>query len=120
MDSIGQLAGGVAHDFNNILTAILGNLESARDDLPPGDPIDGALAEAERAARRAADLTRQLLTFARNQPVESRVFDLNALAREADRMLQRLVGVEIALAHRSRDRRSARSGSVSASSSRCS
>jgi PAS domain S-box-containing protein len=95
MDSIGQLAGGVAHDFNNILTAILGNLEQCRADLSPGDPMQSALAEAEQAARRAAELTRQLLTFSRNHVVESRVFDLNAQTREADRMLRRLVGASV-------------------------
>lgn len=95
MDSIGQLAGGVAHDFNNILTAILGNLEQCRSDLSPGDPMQSALAEAEQAARRAAELTRQLLTFSRNHVVESRLFDLNAQTREAERMLRRLVGATV-------------------------
>ena len=95
MDSIGQLAGGVAHDFNNILTAILGNLETCRSDLRPGDPMDAALAEAEQAARRAADLTRQLLTFARHQLVETRLVDVNALTRDADRMLRRLLGASV-------------------------
>jgi PAS domain S-box-containing protein len=92
MDSIGKLAGGVAHDFNNILTAILGNLEQCREDLPAGDPVISSIREAEQAARRAAELTRQLLTFSRNHVVESRVFDLNAVTRDADRMLRRLVG----------------------------
>jgi signal transduction histidine kinase/HAMP domain-containing protein/ActR/RegA family two-component response regulator len=95
MDSIGQLAGGVAHDFNNILTAILGNLEACRSDLRPGDPLDSALAEAEQAARRAADLTKQLLTFARHQLVETRLVDINAQTRDADRMLRRLLGASI-------------------------
>ena len=95
MDSIGQLAGGIAHDFNNILTAILGNLEIARSGLDPNDGRAGAIADAEEAARRAADLTRQLLTFARHQRVEQRVIDLNALTRDADRMLRRLVGPEV-------------------------
>lgn len=97
MDSIGQLAGGVAHDFNNLLTAILGNLEMSRADLAPGAPLDVSLAEAEHAARRAAELTRQLLTFARHQVVESRVVDVNALTRDADRMLRRLIGASIEL-----------------------
>ena len=95
MDSIGQLAGGVAHDFNNILTAILGNLEACRMDLTPGDPMDAALAEAEQAALRAADLTRQLLTFARHQIVEVRLVDLNGATRDADRMLRRLLGAAV-------------------------
>jgi PAS domain S-box-containing protein len=94
MDSIGQLAGGVAHDFNNILTAILGNLESCRADLTPGSPMDVALGEAEHAALRAADLTRQLLTFARHQVSETRVVDVIARARDAEPMLRRLLGTE--------------------------
>lgn len=95
MDSIGQLAGGVAHDFNNILTAILGNLEHCRAELGPGDPVSAALDEAEQAARRAADLTHQLLTFARHQKVEERIIDVNGLTRDADRMLRRLVGATV-------------------------
>jgi PAS domain S-box-containing protein len=94
MDSIGQLAGGVAHDFNNILTAILGNLEACRGDLPPGSPMDAALAEAEHAALRAADLTKQLLTFARHQVVETRIVDLAERARESEPILRRLLGPE--------------------------
>ncbi len=94
MDSIGQLAGGVAHDFNNILTAILGNLEACRADLPVGSPMDEALAEAEHAALRAADLTKQLLTFARHQVVETRIVDLAERSREAEPILRRLLGPE--------------------------
>ncbi len=92
MDSIGQLAGGVAHDFNNILTAILGNLESCREDLEPDHPLQESLQEAQHAAHRAADLTRQLLTFARRQVVEISAMDPAAAARDAEAMLRRLVG----------------------------
>jgi two-component system cell cycle sensor histidine kinase/response regulator CckA len=95
MDSIGQLAGGVAHDFNNVLTAILGNLEVGRAGLTPADPLDSVLAEAEHAARHAAALTRRLLTFARHQVVEERIVDLNELSRGADRMIRRLIGASI-------------------------
>lgn len=95
MDSIGQLAGGVAHDFNNILTAILGNLEACRSELEPGVGMDTALAEAEHAALRAADLTRQLLTFARRQVVETTSVDIAARAREAESMLRRLIGPDV-------------------------
>jgi len=95
LDSIGQLAGGVAHDFNNILTAILGNLEVAKSALGPDGPVVSELTEAEQAARRAADLTRQLLTFARHQRVDVQVHDLNTVARDAERMLRRLVGAAI-------------------------
>ena len=95
LDSIGQLAGGIAHDFNNILTAILGNLEVARETLGPGASVSEELAEAEQAARRAADLTRQLLTFARHQRVDLRIEDLNVLTRDAERLLSRLVGADL-------------------------
>ena len=97
MDSIGQLAGGVAHDFNNILTAILGNLEACRSELETGSSMDEALAEAEQAALRAADLTKQLLTFARRQVVETMAVDVAARARDAESMLRRLIGPEITL-----------------------
>ena len=95
MDSIGQLAGGIAHDFNNILTAILGNLEYCKTELKPGDAISEAIIEAEDAARRAADLTRQLLAFARHQVLDARVLDLNIVTHDADRMLRRLIGANI-------------------------
>ena len=95
LDSIGQLAGGVAHDFNNILTVILGNLEAVRKTLGPDAVVSVEIEEAEQAARRAADLTRQLLTFARHQRVDVHVLDLNTLAHDAERMLRRLVGAQI-------------------------
>jgi len=97
MESIGRLAGGVAHDFNNLLTAILGNVEFARTQLAPNAPAVAELREIEKATRRAADLSRQLLTFARHQIVEARVIDLNELAREADKLLRRLLGEDIEL-----------------------
>ncbi len=92
MDSIGQLAGGVAHDFNNLLTAILGNLEASRQSLEPGSTMDEALAEAEHAALRAADLTRQLLTFARQQVLETRAVRVESRIVDAEAMLRRLIG----------------------------
>lgn len=94
MDSIGQLAGGVAHDFNNLLTAILGNIEATRGGVAPGSETDLALAEAEHAALRAADLTRQLMTFARQQIVETRAVRVEPRIAEAAAMLRRLVGPE--------------------------
>ncbi|WKW11673.1 ATP-binding protein [Pseudogemmatithrix spongiicola] len=94
IDSLGQLAGGVAHDFNNLLTAILGNLEATRADLEKGSPMDVALAEAEHAALRAADLTRQLLTFARRQMLETRAVHVAPRIAESEAMLRRLVGAE--------------------------
>ena len=97
MESIGRLAGGVAHDFNNLLTAILGNVEFARQRMSPNAPALVELQEIDKAARRAADLSRQLLTFARHQVVEARVLDLNALTRNADKLLRRLLGEDVEL-----------------------
>ena len=97
IDSIGRLAGGVAHDFNNLLTAILGYLELAKSGVPADGPVYADLQEIELAARRAADLTSQLLTFARRQVVAPKVIDLTDLARNADRLLRRLIGEDIEL-----------------------
>ena len=95
MESIGRLAGGVAHDFNNILTAILGYLNAAQADLRAGIRPDADLAEVERAARRAAELTSQLLGFARRQIAKPRVVDLNALISSTRSLLARLLGERI-------------------------
>ena len=97
MESIGRLAGGVAHDFNNLLTAIIGNVDFARAQLAPNAPISTELSEIEKAARRAADLSRQLLTFARHQMAQPRVVDINALTRDADKLLRRLLGEDVEL-----------------------
>jgi PAS domain S-box-containing protein len=97
MEGIGRLAGGIAHDFNNLLTAILGHAEMARTDVAPGDPALGNIAEITRAAQRAADLTRQLLAFARRQIIEPRIVDLNGLVLNVDRMLRRLLGEDVDL-----------------------
>jgi two-component system, cell cycle sensor histidine kinase and response regulator CckA len=97
MESIGRLAGGVAHDFNNLLTAIMGNLELALDTLPDDHIVHTDLAEAHKAANRAADLTRQLLAFARKQAIEPRVINLNDLIAEMDKLLRRLIGADIEL-----------------------
>jgi two-component system cell cycle sensor histidine kinase/response regulator CckA len=97
MESVGQLAGGVAHDFNNLLTAILSYTELARDALHPSDPVHKDLGEVTRAARRAADLTRQLLAFARKQIIEPQVLNLNELIDDMDKLLRRLIGEDIEL-----------------------
>ena len=97
MEGIGRLAGGIAHDFNNLLTAILGHAEMAQDDASTTDPARGNIAEITRAAQRAADLTRQLLAFARRQIIEPRTVDLNGLVLTVDRMLRRLLGEDIDL-----------------------
>ncbi len=77
MDAIGRLAGGVAHDFNNALAVILGFSERALGRLAPPDPLHHELGEIVRTVERSADLTRQLLTFARRQIVAPRVLALN-------------------------------------------
>ena len=77
MESVGRLAGGVAHDFNNMLSVILGHAEMALQKVDPGQPLHADLQEIHQAAERSADLTRQLLAFARKQTVAPRVLDLN-------------------------------------------
>ena len=98
MDSIGQLTGGIAHDFNNMLTIILGNLDTAMRRLKALDnaatlyrPLDAAA----QGARNAAKLTRRLLAFARQQPLEPVVMDLNALVAGLSDMLNRTMGENI-------------------------
>ncbi len=95
LESVGRLAGGVAHDFNNMLTAILGALELLEDRCPP-DARDH-LTVIRHASLRASDLTRQLLAFARRQPAELRVVELGALVQHVDRMLRPLVGGDVEL-----------------------
>jgi hypothetical protein len=98
MDSIGRLAGGVAHDFNNMLGVILGHAEIARDGLTPDQPLHANLLEICKAAERSADLTRQLLAFARKQAVTPKVLDLNETVEGMLNMLRRLIGENIDLA----------------------
>jgi signal transduction histidine kinase len=92
LEAIGRLAGGVAHDFNNIVTGILATASLVNSSLDLDDPRRADLREIERAARRAADLTSQLLAYARRTPVDPRVIDVNDVLRGADRMLHRLLG----------------------------
>jgi two-component system cell cycle sensor histidine kinase/response regulator CckA len=97
MDSIGRLAGGVAHDFNNLLTIITSYSELALDAVAPGTDIETKLKEILSAARRAAQLTRQLLAFSRKQPQALRVADLNQVIAEIIPPLRRLIGEDIEL-----------------------
>jgi PAS domain S-box-containing protein len=97
LNSIGQLAGGVAHDFNNILTAIIGYAELVAARVPGGDPLGEDVAQIQHAAERAAQLTRQLLIFARRGVVEVAVVDLNQLTRHVLQLLRRLIGENIDL-----------------------
>jgi PAS domain S-box-containing protein len=97
IESIGQLAGGVAHDFNNMLGVILGRTELALRKVDPASPFVKDLEEIRTAAQRSADLTRQLLTFARKQTIAPKVLDLNETVEGMLKMLQRLIGENIQL-----------------------
>ncbi len=83
MEAVGTLAGGIAHEFNNLLTAILGNVSLSLLDLPPAHPLVPGLRDSETAALRAAELTRQLLGFGRRAPVSLSVTDLRAVVLDA-------------------------------------
>ena len=100
MESVGRLAGGVAHDFNNMLTVILGRTEMALEHAELAQPIRADLKEIREAATRAADITRQLLAFARKQPVTPQVLELNKTVEGMLQMLRRLIGENISLAWR--------------------
>jgi signal transduction histidine kinase/ActR/RegA family two-component response regulator len=97
MEAIGGLAGGVAHDFNNMLTAILGYSQLARMHIAREHPSFSGLEEIEKAGHRAASLTRQLLAFSRQQVLQPRVLDLSVLVGEMDKMLRRLIGADVEL-----------------------
>ena len=97
MESVGRLAGGVAHDFNNMLGVIIGHAELAMDQLDPASPAYEDLMEVRKAAQRSADLTRQLLAFARQQTSAPKVIDLNKTIGIMQNMIQRLIGEDIQL-----------------------
>lgn len=97
MESVGRLAGGVAHDFNNMLGVILGHTEMALKRLNRADPLFAGLQEIGKAASRSADLTRQLLAFARKQTVDPKILDLNETVGGMIKMLWRLIGEDITL-----------------------
>jgi two-component system sensor histidine kinase EvgS len=97
MESVGRLAGGVAHDYNNMLNVIIGFADLALEDTPPEDPRRGDLEEILHAARRSADITRQLLAFARRQTIQPVVLDLNSSVESMLKMLRRLIGEAVDL-----------------------
>jgi PAS domain S-box-containing protein len=97
IDSIGRLAGGVAHDFNNILAVICGHTDLALAQLSPDAPLRSNLECIQESAERAANLIRQLLTFARRQVIEPRRINLNELIVNLNKMLHRLIGEDIKL-----------------------
>jgi two-component system cell cycle sensor histidine kinase/response regulator CckA len=100
MEAIGQLAGGVAHDFNNVLSVVLGYGEMLLGQTDPGDPMHADVEEICKAGKRAADLTRQLLMFSRQQVLEPKILDLNDVLIGMDRMLRRILGADVDLVSR--------------------
>ncbi|MFH1518783.1 MAG: PAS domain S-box protein, partial [Pseudomonadota bacterium] len=98
MESVGRLAGGVAHDFNNMLGVILGYTELALEKVDPSEPLYHNLREILAATKRSAEITRQLLAFARKQTITPRVIDLNETVEGMLKMLRRLIGENIDLA----------------------
>ncbi|HTL04901.1 MAG TPA: response regulator [Gemmatimonadales bacterium] len=104
LEAIGRLAGGVAHDFNNLLTAIVGGADAVQELLPPGHPGAPYLEEIHLTARRAATLTRQLLTFARHQVVQVQSLDLNGVLGSLDSMIRRIIGEDIQMVTKTAER----------------
>jgi len=100
MEAMGLLAAGVAHDFNNLLTVILGYCQIAQSRLQSGHAVLRDLEEVAKAGERATNLTRQLLAFSRQQVLEPRVLDLNDVITDVEKMLRRLIGVQIELVFR--------------------
>jgi len=97
MEAVGRLAGGVAHDFNNLLTVIKGYTELMLEDLKPSDPMRTEMGEVQKAADRAAALTRQLLAFSRRQVLAPKVVNLNFLVEDMNKLMLRLLGEDIEL-----------------------
>jgi two-component system cell cycle sensor histidine kinase/response regulator CckA len=97
LEAVGKLSGGVAHDFNNILGVIIGYSEALQQMMPADDPMREAVDEIEKAGRRAAALTQQLLAFSRKQVLEPKVLDLNLIVADVEKMLRRLIGEDLEL-----------------------
>jgi two-component system, cell cycle sensor histidine kinase and response regulator CckA len=97
MEAVGQLSGGIAHDFNNLLGVIIGHSEILEQRLPPNDPLHKKCEQIKKAGESAAALTRQLLAFSRQQVLEPKVLDLNAIVMYVGKMLQRIIREDIEL-----------------------
>lgn len=97
MEAVGQLAGGIAQDFNNLLTGILSYTDLVLEELPQADPIRADIEQIRHAGHRAAALTRQLLAFSRRQVLQPRVISLNTVVSDLETMLRKLVPAGIAL-----------------------
>ncbi len=97
MEIVGRLAGGIAHDFNNLLATILASASVARDDLPRDHAVQEALGDIEHASRRAAELTRQLLTFARREQLKAAPINVNDSVTGVARLCGRTLGTDVSL-----------------------
>lgn len=97
MESIGTLAGGIAHDFNNVLSVVLGHASFLKQSIPPDSPLHTDVERIESSAKRAAGLTKQLLSFARGGAAQPRVLDINTLVAETLEMLSRTIGRNIVI-----------------------
>ena len=97
MEAIGRLAGGVAHDFNNLLGVIIGYSELALDQLGPATAVRGQVEQIRKAGERATALTRQLLAFSRQQVLDTKTLNLNAIISDMVQMLLRLIGEDVEL-----------------------
>ena len=97
LEAVGRLAGGISHDFNNLLTVILGYTDISKRSLKEDDPLRRNLEEISKASERAASLTRQLLAFSRKQVMQPKVFDLNTVVNDLKKMLRRMIGEDIEL-----------------------
>ncbi len=104
MEAVGTLAGGVAHDFNNMLTAIQGFAELSLMQVTPADPIYRNLKQIHRTSLRAADVVRQLLLFSRRQPMRHEPVDMNKIVEGMKRMLERLIGEDVSIETRLSDK----------------
>ncbi|MCC6876068.1 MAG: response regulator [Sandaracinaceae bacterium] len=97
MEAIGQLAGGIAHDFNNLLSVIIGYADLASKRLAPGEPLRADIDEIQTAGRRAAELTRQLLAFSRQQVLERSAVDVDRTLRSIEGLLRRVLRADVRL-----------------------
>src|SRR5690348_2803215 len=97
LEAVGRLAGGISHDFNNLLTVILGYTDISKRNLKEGDPLLRNLEEIGKASERAASLTRQLLAFSRKQVMQPKVFDVNTVVNDLKKMLRRMIGEDVEL-----------------------
>ncbi len=97
LEAVGRLAGGISHDFNNLLTVILGYTDISKRSLQEGDPLLRNLEEISKASERASSLTRQLLAFSRKQVMQPKVFDVNTVVSDLRKMLRRMIGEDVEL-----------------------